>query len=175
MPSAHPWSLASLWWQRQGPEELSSEPKIRDRTGSTTLDISSTLLSESTCYVCNGHIPRTQTLVSSFVKGENCTYLLVSKIKWGNTGKSLAQCLAGSKFLIIGAYSYQLVPTEEPMLRCLLLPCPIGGSYRLAAANLVVVRRPISLGEKITIKITVPHGGNGVTKLAQHGSILWVS
>lgn len=81
MPSAHPWSLASLWWQRQGPEELSNEPKIRDRTGSMTLDISSTLLSESTCYVCKGHIPRTQSLVSSFVKGENCTYLIVSKIK----------------------------------------------------------------------------------------------
>lgn len=31
---AHPWSLASPWWQRQGPEELSDEPEIRDRTGS---------------------------------------------------------------------------------------------------------------------------------------------
>ena len=147
--------------------------KLGTELGAMTLDISSILLSESTCYVCNGHIPRTQTSVSSFVKGEHCTYLIVSKIKWGNTGKSLAQCPAESKFLVIGAYSYQLVPT--PMLRCLLLPCLTGGSYRLAAANLVVVRRPISLGERITIKILVPRGGNGVTKRAQRGSVLWVS
>lgn len=59
------------------------------------------------------------------------------------------------------------------MLHFLLLPCLTGGSRRLAAANLAVVRRrPISLGEKISIKIIVPHGGNGVTKLAQRGSIL---
>ena len=174
MPSAHPWSLASPGGKDKAQKSWAMSQKLGTELGAMTLDISSILLSESTCYVCNGHIPRTQTSVSSFVKGENCTYLIVSKIKWGNTGKRLAQCPAESKFLVIGAYSYQLVPREEPMLHC-LLPCLTGGSYRLAAANLVVVRRPISLGEKITIKILVPHGGNGVTKWAQRGSMLWVS
>lgn len=84
---AHPWSSASPWAEAR-PSRVEWCARAGDRAPAC-LSLVLSLFSDSTWYLHKGYIPRHCTSVSSSLKWENCTYLIGSKIKWGNTRKVL--------------------------------------------------------------------------------------